>query len=373
MRIGIDCRMIHASGIGRYLRNLILNLEKLDTKDEYFLFVLKEDFSKFKLGSNFHFVEADFGWYSVEEQFKFPFLLRKFRLDLMHFPHFNVPLFYDGKFVVTIHDLIHQHFQINEATTHNPLVFFAKKKGYNLAFSKAVKSSSSIICPSEFIKNQLILEWNVSPEKIHVTYEGVDDTFTSFSKHSQDIRFSEIRKKIKIDNDYLFYVGNAHPHKNLSSLIEAFEEFNRKFSDYKLILAGKTNFFWEKIKEEIKQKQIKNVNVIGYIDDLSLASLLSHAKAFIFPSLEEGFGIPILESFAMNCPVVCSKKGALEEIGKDGCLYFNPNDISDMQLKLELICKDDDLRKKFISNGSKRLKSFSFYKMAKQTLKIYQQ
>ena len=110
MRIAIDGRLINESGIGRYIRNLLDNLAILDKENKYFILLKKRDLEKFNWGKNFEKVEADFGWYSATEQIKLPQILNKLNLDLTHFPHFNVPLLFRGKFIVTIHDLIHQHF-----------------------------------------------------------------------------------------------------------------------------------------------------------------------------------------------------------------------------------------------------------------------
>ena len=133
MRIVIDARMYQESGIGRYLRNLLCNLQKIDHKNEYYIILNKDSITAFQNDNpNFHKVLADFKWYGVKEQIRLPGLLNQLKPDLVHFPHFNVPIFYRGKYVVTIHDLIHQHFQMGRATTHDPITYKIKKLGYNI-------------------------------------------------------------------------------------------------------------------------------------------------------------------------------------------------------------------------------------------------
>src|SRR3990172_4332771 len=127
MKIVIDGRLWGETGIGRYIRNLVTQLQKIDKTNQYYILLLKKDFQRLKFTGNFDKVLADFHWYGVSEQIKLPQLLRKLNPNLVHFPHFNVPIFYHGEFVVTIHDLIHQHFQMHWATTRGPLTYALKK------------------------------------------------------------------------------------------------------------------------------------------------------------------------------------------------------------------------------------------------------
>ncbi len=161
VRIGIDGRLWTQSGVGRYIRNLVSNLEGIDKKNEYFIFLLKKEFDQLKFQKNFTKVLVDFSWYGIKEQIKFPSLLKKYNLDLVHFPHFNIPIFYKDKFIVTIHDLIHQHFQMRRATTRDPIIYKIKQLGYKTVFKNAINKSSHILVPSDYVKDLLEKEWNV--------------------------------------------------------------------------------------------------------------------------------------------------------------------------------------------------------------------
>ena len=134
MRIGIDARLYSQSGVGRYIRNLLAYLQTLDKANEYYIFHLQVDYDSLVYHTNFEKVLANFKWYGLTEQVKFPLLLNKYNLDLVHFPHFNVPIFFSGKFVVTIHDLIHQRFQMRRVTTHDPITYKLKQFGYKKVF-----------------------------------------------------------------------------------------------------------------------------------------------------------------------------------------------------------------------------------------------
>ncbi len=368
MKIGIDARFYNESGVGRYIRNLIVNLKMLDKENQYSIFLLPKDFKQFANTKNFQGVCADFAWYGFAEQFNFPKLLNKFKLDLMHFPHFNVPIFYSGKFVVTIHDLIHQHHAMKRATTLNPLTFKIKQIGYRKVFKIAASKSQKILVPSKSVQQLLTREWNVASDKIVITPEAVDNKILEIANRMTKIEYEKILSKFKINNSYLFYVGNAHPHKNLESLIKAFLILQKNNPTLLLVLSGYDHYFWQRLKKEHTHK---NIIYTGFISDEQLVALYKGAQVYIMPSYEEGFGIPILEAFACFCPVISSKVGSLPEVGGDACLYFDPHNLDDLVEKITNVLKDQTLRKKMIAKGKNRMKLYSWEHLAKQTLEVY--
>lgn len=357
MKIVIDGRMINESGIGRYLWNLIGNLQNLDHKNDYYILLLKRDFKELKFSANFTKVLADFKWYTITEQIKLPRILKRIKADLVHFPHFNVPIFYKGKFVVTIHDLIHQHHSTRRSSFHDPLTFKLKKLGYTKVFNFALNNSSKIFTPSEFVKKQLINEWKVNKLKILVTPEAVDNKLAT-----------AVSSLSKISGPYLLYVGNAHPHKNVDSLIAAFLLMKRKYKGLKLVLSGQDNYFWKVIKNRYKDNDIIYT---GLVSDEELSTFYKNAKIFVTASLEEGFGLPILEAMALNCPVACSDIGTFREVGGNAAIYFNPQDIEDIVDKISKVLDDEKLRKDLIVKAEIRVKLFSWENLAKQTLEVY--
>ncbi len=368
MKIGIDARFYNESGVGRYLQNLIKKLSVLDSINEYYIFLLAEDLPQFIAGENFQKVKVDFPWYSFAEQFKFPQLLTKFKLDLVHFPHFNVPIFYQGEFVVTIHDLIHQHHQMKRATTLNPFTFKIKQIGYRKVFEHAVIKSCKIIVPSNSVKQLLVGEWNVNSDKIIVTPEAVDEEIITLSQRVKKLGSEQLINKFKIRKQYLFYVGNAHPHKNVEGLIKAFVKLRQKYPSLSLVLSGGDHYFWERIKKEYS---LPGITYTGFINDDELVALYKNAAAFILPSFEEGFGLPILEAMACGCPVVASNVASLPEVGGDAAVYFNPQDLDDMANKISKVLENTELREQLIEKGKKRYKEYSWEKLANQTLEVY--
>ena len=368
MRIVIDARMWQQSGIGRYLRNLIFHLQILDKENEYFILHLIEDYNTAQYQKNFHKVLSDFKWYGLIEQRRLPKMLNDLRPDLVHFPNFNVPIFYAGKFVVTIHDLIHQHYSMKRATTLDPFIYKLKQFGYKKVFGFAIKRSCAIFTPTNFVRDQLINEWEVSSEKIKVTYEAVDDKIISLAKDITEKQSQEFLVKFKIRKPYIFYVGNAHPHKNIEGLIRVFLKFKERYKGLRLVLSGNDHFFWQRLKAKFREKEII---FTGFVTDLAMVSLYKKAKAFVMPSFEEGFGLPVLEAMASGTPVTCSNIAVLKEIGLGACLYFNPNSFKDMSDKIGLIITDEKLASRLIEKGQARYKQFSWEKLARETLLSY--
>ncbi len=369
MRIAVDGRMYQESGIGRYIRNLISNLQILDRKNEYFILHKSSDYDTLVYHNNFKKILTDFRWYGVSEQIKLPKILNQLKPDLVHFPHFNVPIFYNGRFVVTIHDLIHQHFQMRRATTLDPIIYKIKQLGYSKVFKTAISKSVHILVPSEYIKKLLVNEWRIENSKITVTSEAVDDKISTTPLRASSAEVA-LATKAEQSKPYLFYVGNAHPHKNIEGLIKVFLKLKEKYQNLSLVLSGYDHYFWQRIK---KENQYHGIIYTGWVSDEELVALYKNALCFIMPSFEEGFGIPLLEAFASECPVVSSDAGALPEIGGDACLYFDPLNTSDMLSKIIRILDDENLRKSLIERGKKRVKLFSWRKLATQTLEVYKQ
>lgn len=368
MKIGIDGRLWSESGIGRYIRNLVENLGEVDTQNSYVLFLLKKNL-EVSLPQNFKKVEADIPWYGFAEQLKFPKIVDSQKLDLMHFPHFNIPIFYKGKFIVTIHDLIHQHFKMKRATTLNPLVYQIKHLTYKQVFTQSLKKSRKIITVSDYVKTCLIREMKVDDKKISVTKEAVEDKVINLSKKINEKDIKNILDKFKIRPPFLFYVGNAHPHKNVEGLIKAFLEIRRSYQYLQLVLSGNDHYFWQKIKKEYAQSEII---FTGHVSDEELVALYKSCRAFVMPSFEEGFGIPLLEAMACETAVVSSNKASLPEVGGDAVLYFDPKNQKDMVDKISQVLNSNNLRKDLIEKGEKRYKNFSWRDLATETMQTYQ-
>lgn len=373
MRIGIDARFLGpiGKGLGRYTQKLIENLERVSAQggdDQYFVFLKKDNFNEYKpKNKNFKKVLADFDWYGWQEQIGFPRLLNKYKLDLVHFPHFNVPIFYFGKFVVTIHDLILIHFPTIRNTTLNSLFYRFKFFMYRIVIRAAIMRSNRIIAVSKFTKKDILKNYNSIPqEKIKVTYEACDD-YCMLSPNKDE----EILLRYGIIRPYIMYVGNAYPHKNLEKLVLAFEKLKKTKKDLKLILVGKMDYFYSRLKLVVKERKIKDVFFLGYVTDYELDTIFHNAAAYVFPSLYEGFGLPPLEAMAKGTPVISSDHPCMKEILGESAYYFNARDIDEMVRSISRVLENEELRNNLTKMGYEQVKKYSWKKMARQTIEVY--
>lgn len=374
MKIGIDVRLWNQTGVGRYIRSLIRYLQVIDRDNNYVLFARKEDITSLKTqisSPQWKIVIADIKWHSIDEQINFPKILNKENLDLVHFPYFSVPVSYDKPFIVTIHDLIQLHFPTGRASTL-PLPFYAiKHLGYKYVILKAAKRAKKIIAVSRATRDEIVDHLKVDLGKIEVIYEGVDP---EISNPKSQISNKLQNTKYEIQNtDYFLYVGNAYPHKNLHRLLQAFNILISQGFNISLILVGKEDFFYKKLKERTQKMNVyKFISFYGEVADSELRSLYKNAKALIVPSLMEGFGLPALEAMANKCLVLSSDIPALKEVCQDSAIYFDPYDENDMAEKMK-IAYEKSFDPRITEKGFKRSKDFSWRKMAQETLQIYKE
>ena len=367
MRIGIDARF-HGSvgkGLGRYTEKLIEHLETIaPSGDEFFIFLRKENYDEYAPKSaSFHKVLADHPWYGWGEQILFPFLLRRYRLDLVHFPHFNVPLLYRRPFVVTIHDLILLRYPTVRNTTRTPIFYRLKFLAYRLTIASAVRRARVIITVSHFTERDIVREYPSAKGKVLVTYEGCEIGDGSSGKEE------DVAPAVSHDilSPYFLYVGNAYPHKNL----EIFIALARRLPDIRFVLVGKEDFFYRRLARAVADSGTDNVVFAGYRTDPELASLYRGAAGYVFPSLYEGFGLPPLEAMRFGTPVIASSRGSLPEVLGDAALYADPESPDEFADRIGTILSDAELRETLSRKGRLRSEKFRWEDTAKASLAAY--
>ena len=363
MKIGIDCRLWDETGVGRYIRNLVRQLQSIDNKNEYVLFVLSKDYEALKSeikNPKWTIEEADIRWHSIAEQLEFPRILNRENLDLVHFPYFSVPIFYKRPFVVTIHDLIQNHYASGRASRLPFLFYYVKRIGYNRVLGNAVKKAKKIIVPLNCVKDDLIKTLKIPGDKIIVTPEGFDT----------NIKKGEVSENVlkATKNPYFLYVGNAYPHKNLGMLIEGFN--NIKKNNAKLLLVGRRDFFYKRLEK----KGYKNVVFLHNVTDSDLYHLYAHSIAAVSSSLMEGFGLFPLEALGARTVPIVSNIPSFHEVCGDLAIYFDPRDSEDIAGKLTQVLKlKDSERQDLKKKALVWLKKFSWEKMAQETLAVYEE
>ena len=389
MRIGIDARFYGpvGKGLGRYTQEVVDNIVRIndslgESAFDLVIFLSPDNYDEFSIENQYvKKIKLDIPWYSWQEQIIMPFYIWREKLDLMHFPHFNIPMFTPVKFVMTLHDLILTHFPTVRATTKSRWVYVLKNLAYRFVLWVAIVRSHRIIAVSEFTKQDILHKFKSAVGKVEVTYEGVANL-----ARGRDSLFiakldpRETREHYHLGSKFLLYVGNAYPHKNLDTLLKAFSRLHPSRPDLKLVLVGKEDYFYNRLHDlarELNLWQKENINspivFPGYIPDAQLEVMYQEAQAYVFPSLYEGFGLPPLEAMGKGCPVLSSDRASLPEVLGNAALYFNPQDKQDIISKIELVLDDANLRSQLQEKGYQQSKKYNWWECANSTFKIYQE
>jgi len=350
LKIGIDVQSTvgQKTGIGHYTHSLVAGIKKADIVNSYY----------FYKGAQISNVPGRMLW----EQVRLPMLAKRDRLDLLHSPGFSPPRLRHCKVVTTVHDLIGMLFPHNLASVSR--FYWSRWLPY------AVKSSDRIIANSQNTKNDIVRLLKVNPGRIKVIYLGIDEHF----RPSGDSEKERIKKKYNLPQRYILYVGTIEPRKNLGTLVLAFDKARRKAAHpHKLVIAGAKGWSYESLLSLVKRTNLdEDVIFIGYVDDEDRPALYSGADLFIFPSLYEGFGLPVLEAMACGVPVITSNVSSIPEVAGDAGILFEPNSVDELALAIERVLGDDGLKEELKQKGLARAKDFSLEKMAKETIEVYQ-
>ncbi len=370
MKIGLDCRLSgkkYAAGIGRYIENLAINLPDSKTKHNWVYFFSDQEQANEileqipnNLQKQIEIIIAPIRHYSLAEQIKWPRILRKEKLDLLHVPHFNIPLLYSGKLVTTIHDLL-WHQQIGpEVTTLPATTYYFKYLAYRLVTHQAVHQSLKIFVPTETIKKTVTKYYPQTKEKIIVTPEGISSHFAQLVKK---------KNTAKIKKNQLVYVGSLYPHKNVELILKAMT----KMPKLSLVIVSARNAFSHRfLKMTQKYGLEKKVTLTGYLSDQDLIKTIQQSLALIQPSLSEGFGLTGIEAMAAGTPVLASNIDVFHEIYQDAPVYFNPHQVEELIVAIKKIQMSKNRLSK-VKKGKQIAQQYSWKKMAELTRAGYEQ
>jgi glycosyltransferase involved in cell wall biosynthesis len=370
MRIGIDARFygpkVGGGGLGRYVAELVTHLEQIDSSNEYVLFLRKENFHECRVTRpNFTKRLVDVPWYSLAEQRVLPQEITLSKVNFMHFPHWNVPIFSRTPFLVTIHDLILLEDPMSaHATTRNAFVHGVKYAGFRLVLENAVHRSRHIIAVSEHTKQSILKHFRVKSQKVSVIHSGVNAPLEGRGVSLRNLGVVE---------PYVLAVGNRYPHKNLETLIQAFVPVFAKHASASLVLAGRHDVFTERLMR-LTDKLGLPEHAVRFVDlpnDEELGALYRHASLLAFPSRIEGFGIPPLEAMHVGTPVMSSDASCLPEILGDAATCVDPDDDAKMAEVMLTALENPASLKAQVERGHERVKNFRWDTAAKQTLETY--
>jgi glycosyltransferase involved in cell wall biosynthesis len=269
------------------------------------------------------------------------------------------PLLYFGKRVTTVHDLTLVKF---DNVDMNPIIYQIRKRIFISLLKNVIKRSERILTPSDFVRQEILDFTSPSyASKVITTYLAWDEAVAE-SKEIPSLK----------NKRFIFFVGNAFPYKNLGTIVDAFAEVSKKAPDLELVFAGKKDFFYEQIAEHVKKKGVSNkTHILGFISEGEKRWLFQHGQAYIIASLSEGFHIPGLEAMAESCPVISSNATCLPEVYANAALYFDPHKTEELISAITTVINNKRQRDQLIKNGAKRIKDFSWLRMATKTQQTY--
>jgi len=378
MKIGIDIRLIgkNRTGDEAYFFNLVKNLAVAGKENEYYLYIdrdpekdtaLKKEISKLELGNSFKIVfinSPNRFWWNL---WALPAYLKKNPVDIFH-TQYIAPFWLPKniKLVLTIHDISFNFFPQHIKKSD---LFFLKT-----LIPRSVKRADKIITVSESEQQRIIKFYKIAPEKIEFAYNGVN--FERFNHKYSNSEKEEIREKYNLPEKFLLYVGTLQPRKNIPALVETLKAYLDKYPDknIKLLIAGnrQAHNFDRKIDEAVGKYNLQSSVIFpGWIEESDKPIIYQLASCFVFPSLYEGFGIPIIEAMAAGIPVVSSNKSSLLEVGKDAAVFVDPANHAEFAEKIHEALTNENLRNNLVQRGKKVAREYSWQKTAEKVLKVY--
>ncbi|WP_252221735.1 MULTISPECIES: glycosyltransferase family 1 protein [unclassified Clostridium] len=372
MKVSIELQpcLKNKSGIGVYTYELtkrLQNFRDIKVEGSIFNFLNRNDISTDIQGLDIKKNICSLFPYGIYRRIwsyapiKYNFLFRG-NADIYQFFNFVIPSNISGKVITTIHDLTYILYP-NTMDTSN-------RKRLEKDMKKTVNRADYIITISENSKSDIIKYLGIDENKIQVVYPGVGETY---KRMLDNYEIESVKKKYSIENEYILYLGTLEPRKNIETIIRAYNLFTQSNkNNIKLVLAGKKGWLYDDIFKLIKEFGIEdNVIFTDYVDDKDKPALYQGAKLFLFPSLYEGFGIPLVEAMASRTPVITSNSSSLPEVAGEAAIITAPLDYKEISKSIERVLNDSELREKMINEGVKQANKFSWDASAEKLKNIY--
>ncbi|MEM9077107.1 MAG: glycosyltransferase family 1 protein [Bacteroidota bacterium] len=375
MKIGIEGQRLYRKkkhGMDMVALELIKSLQSIDTYNEYVIFV-RPDFDDTCIPSapNFKIVELESKWgYPGWEQFALPKAAYEEGCDVLHCTSNTGPLFSKVPLITTLHDIIYLEsislFK-KEGTWYQKLGNMYRR----YCVPPVVKRSKKVITVSNYEKKRINNHFGFTDNRLTAIYNGVGDHF----KKVTDLgTLNTIKEKYQLPDKFFFFLGNTDPKKNTKGVLKAFASFNKQYPDqYKLVMLDYDLMELDKLLSNLRIGEIKDlIHLTGYVQNADLPAIISQSTVFLYPSLRESFGIPILEGMACGVPVITSNTSSMPEVaGEDSALIIDPFDPGQITDALVTLVEDHALANLLVEKGIERAKNFSWQAMAKNVLELY--
>jgi len=369
MRVAIDIRKINEFGIGTYIWNLIRNVAFVDERNEYLLIGSDRNFSELgPLPPNFkqlYQLDDNSFW---RNHCSIPLSLRRNRVDVVHFPHYEAPFLVPSRLIVTVHDCVHLMFPPENTSK------FQNYRTY-LQTKTVVENAQHVVAVSESTKEDLINIFDLPDSKISVVYNALDER--SAHDHTSEER-RQVLERYQLKDPFVLFSGKIRPHKNVHRLIEAFAVLKMELSDdpryqnLKLIIIGDELSKHQYLRLTVVRSGVQqDVRFFGFVPYPILRVFYRSAVLFAFPSLYEGFGLPPLEAMANNTPVIASNTSSMPEVLEDAAVLVNPENVFDIARGMKLILTDELVRQRLIQRGAEQVAKYSWRVAAEKVVDMY--
>jgi glycosyltransferase involved in cell wall biosynthesis len=376
MKIGIEAQRIFRKkkhGMDMVALELIRNLQQIDTENEYVIFVKSdEDNTVIKETANFKIVELKGGSYPLWEQVALPKAAAKQGCQLLHCTSNTAPIFCNIPLVVTLHDIIYMESSAMDIVRSGGSNYQKFGNIYRrLIVPKLVRKSKKIITVSNFEKDCIGKFFGMQTDsRLTTVYNGVSEYFQPVTDAGI---LKTVKEKYNLPDNYVFFLGNTHPKKNTKGTLAAFSQFLKQTgSDMKLVMIDYDRTELEKLLQEIGDAELmNNIVLTGYIVNQDLPAIYAQSQLFLYPSLRESFGIPLIEAMACGVPVITSNTSSMPEIAGDAAILIDPYNPDEITAAMIKVFNGNNLRTTMINDGMAQAAKFSWKAMAQDVLKIY--
>jgi glycosyltransferase involved in cell wall biosynthesis len=371
MKVLVDYTQIPEQkvGVGIYADNLLKNIARTNAENIFYILVQNdEELNGLDRTGNIKVIKLSSSIFRIFifriliEQFYIPYLVLKHQINIVHSLHYSFPLFsFWAKKVVTIHDLTFFLFP----ELHVPV----KRYFFRIFIRMSVIFCDKLICVSESTKNDLISIFSKSASKIAVIPLGKDERFNT-DVDSEGV--AKVKEKYGITKKYILFIGTLEPRKNIDNLIKSYNDLKKAGFDYQLVIVGRKGWYYQSIFDLVNMCELSDsVIFTGYIDEYEKPYIISGAKAFVYPSIYEGFGIPVLESISCGIPTITSNVSSLPEVAGNAALLIDPFDQSSIFNALIKLLSDETLSRDLSEKSIKQAQKFSWAKTSAMTLNLY--
>lgn len=377
MKIGIEAQRIFRKkkhGMDMVALELIRNLQSIDSENEYIIFVKPDvDDTVIKETANFKIVKLKGGFYPLWEQIALPRAAKKLGCEILHCTSNTAPICTSIPLVVTLHDIIYMESSFFKILSGSGTLYQKFGNAYRKVFvPKIVRKSQKIITVSHFEKNRIGQFFGMGKDpRLVAVYNGVSEHFKIVKDEAE---LTRVKEKYNLPDRYFFFLGNTDPKKNTKGALKAFSDFLKKTrTDIKLVMLDYDRQELGSLLEEIGDPNlIDHIVLTGYVVNTDLPAIYCQSDLFLYPSLRESFGIPMLEAMGCGVPVITSNTSSMPEVAGDGALIidpFKPEEITEAMIR---ILSEKELRASLIKKGLVQAAKFSWKAMAEHVLKIYQ-